>query len=441
LTSSPPRKTGIPTDPRRGGELGFALPRRHDHIGSTRGHGTPCRDVDCRVHIRVRGKTAGSTPEDRLALACLPVSDTAPRTSLRGAGRRDLLQPTSSLVFQSIHQHPPTARENRTVQAGLRPNVLPWGSRGALGRADHAPNPQVLDSDDIEGTSEGCGDLLDPVLAPISLPGLQLRDSRPERGPTSRSSAGTREPLLQPTKASKFGRPERGADKELTSRQGGGYSHAAIYPDDAAGAWRRDWLRARGEGDMPPVGSVPSDSVRLRRRQHPGHPELDPPDLRDPHPGPLARQPLDTGRLISDDPETLTPASLAPRRSAMGPSEELLHCLVEISQCLLLHRLRPRTQPLVLCAGLGELTRLDDEPRSRRATSGAPHCPLLEGQIPHKPRVRALLEQCISLSWSRRQAVARHAKNSTSTHRHFLEGGRWRATLTTDGETCTPSFR
>ena len=60
-------------------------------------------------------------------------------------------------------------------------------------------------------------------------------------------------------------------------------------------------------------------------------------------------------RLEPDLPEAFMHAGFAPRRAAMGASEEILHGLREVAEGLLLHGLRPGRQPVVLGADHGQL--------------------------------------------------------------------------------------
>jgi len=433
LTSSPPPKTGISTPSRTGEGLGFALLRRYDDIGSTRGHGTPCRDVGSCIHIRVHPHTAGPAPEGCLALASLPIPDPALRTGLRGVRRGHLLDAADGLLLQPRHQQAPAIPEDPTVERGLLTNVSSGCAYSALGRTCHAPNVQCLDPDHVEPTGQARGNLLDPVLTPIHGSHSELGGRRLDLGPTSRSWAAPRKSALQATKTRAFGRRERGTDQEFSGGQGSRHHHASIDTDRSAVARRRHRLRADSEGNVPPAGGISGDPVRLRRRKPAGQPESDPADLRNQHSCALTRQHLDTGRLLSNDSKPIAPAGLAPGRAPMTGGEEPLHGLIEISQCLLLHHLWSGTQPVVLCPRLGELTRPFGELRGGRARARSPHQPLLERQIPHEPCMPAVLEQRRCLSSCRHEAVSRHAKDSISNHRHFLKGGRWRVGPTSGG--------
>jgi hypothetical protein len=93
----------------------------------------------------------------------------------------------------------------------------------------------------------------------------------------------------------------------------------------------------------------------------------------------------------------------------MGAGEEVPHGLSEVAQRLLLHGLRPGRQPVVFGAGLGQLRRLLAVPRG--ATARLPQLLLLHGQVPHEPRMPAMLQQHRLLSRRRQQPESRHSRN------------------------------
>src|SRR6266571_7886188 len=63
-------------------QLRFAVHRPGNPVASPRSHGVPRRDVPRRVHVRVAGVTAGSAPEDGLALTRVLVHLPARRAPL-----------------------------------------------------------------------------------------------------------------------------------------------------------------------------------------------------------------------------------------------------------------------------------------------------------------------------------------------------------------------
>jgi hypothetical protein len=101
--------------------LRFAVHRPAQWQASPRGHGTPCRDVPGRVHVRVAGVSAGPATEDGLALARLRID-------------------------------------------------------GAARRPNHGSDLQVLNTDHVEAAGQIGGGLPGPVPAPVCLAGRQPGD-------------------------------------------------------------------------------------------------------------------------------------------------------------------------------------------------------------------------------------------------------------------------
>ena len=172
--------------------------------------------------------------------------------------------------------------------------------------------------------------------------------------------------------------------------------------------------RDGGEGDMPAAGPVPGDPVGLRGGNGAGPAEPHPSRLRHPHLAGLAAEPADLPRLDRDDPESLIPARLAPRRPAVGAGEEVRHGLGEVPQRLLLDHLAARAQPVVLRAGGGELAALLQVAR-RAGTAGPPPGLLLDRQVPHVPGMRAMVPQHRLLGGRREQPVPGHANTLANT--------------------------
>ena len=94
-------------------------------------------------------------------------------------------------------------------------------------------------------------------------------------------------------------------------------------------------------------------------------------------------------RFDRDLPESLVHTGFAPRRAAVRSSEKVAHRLREVPQRLLLHGLRAGRQPVVLGAGRGQLRALLVE--AARVPTRLPMLVLLDGQVPHVPRVAAVL--------------------------------------------------
>ena len=133
-------------------------------------------------------------------------------------------------------------------------------------------------------------------------------------------------------------------------------------------------------------------------------------------------------RLHGDDTEALIAAGFPPRRSAVRAGEEIRHGLREVPERLLLHHLAACPQPRELSAGLGQLARL----RAESWRAAAPRTPprlLLNGKVPHKPGLRAMVPQHYFLDGRRHQPITGHS-NTLSTaadifgevKRRFLPG-------------------
>jgi hypothetical protein len=124
-------------------------------------------------------------------------------------------------------------------------------------------------------------------------------------------------------------------------------------------------------------------------------------------------------RPDGDNPETLVAAGFTPPRPVVRPGEEVLHRLIEIAQRLLLHHLAAVSQPLVLRAGIGQLTTLNQITRCTTAP-GTPPRLLLDGQVPNEPGMGAVSGEDSLLRGERSQAVAGH-KSKLLTDTDILE--------------------
>ena len=132
----------------------FAVHRPGFPAASPRGHGVPRRDVPGRVHISVAGETAGSAPEDGLAIARLPVHLPARRASLARECGTDLLHPPRRLLLQAAHKQPPPGSQDASVQPGLGADAPAGAVPGALRGPGHRPDSQVLNPDHVEPARE-----------------------------------------------------------------------------------------------------------------------------------------------------------------------------------------------------------------------------------------------------------------------------------------------
>jgi hypothetical protein len=98
----------------------------------------------------------------------------------------------------------------------------------------------------------------------------------------------------------------------------------------------------------------------------------------------------------------------------MRAAEVVCHSPVEVMQCLLLHHLAARAQPVMLRPGGSEL------PALLRIAGGAlaamvPVGVLLDGQVPDEPSVGAMSLQHLLLSRRREDTEAGHTNTLAST--------------------------
>jgi len=161
----------------------------------------PHGDVFCSVHVCVARISAGGADEDRLALAVLRRHMPARTAALARKCRIDLLDTARGLLFQSTHQDAPARSEDLPVQPSLGPHITAWGLHAALGRTRHVSNPQVLDPDHIKPSHQISRHLLDPVLAGVSLAGLQSCDRGLDLSATIAAAPRPGELALEPFQA------------------------------------------------------------------------------------------------------------------------------------------------------------------------------------------------------------------------------------------------
>ena len=378
-------------------------------------HRPPGGDVACSVHVGVaRPGVAGFTLENRLALTVPGRDVPARRASLRRVGGRDLLDPTKSLVLQSCGDQTPPASADATVEApllcGPRAGLLDSSAR----RAGHSAHVEVFDPDRVEAPRNVSSGLLDPVLAPVGLTRFQLRD-RPFRLVAAIGASYTAgEALLQHRQPLALTGGKTGRVQQFAGRQRRRHGNTAVDTHHAAVTWTDNRFGDVGERDMPAAGPIAGDPVGLHTRWHrPRQPESHPADLGHPYPTEVAVQTRDVMRFEPDLSEPLMRTGFAPRRAAMRSGEKVAHSLSEIPQRLLLHGLRPSRQPVVLGAGRSQLSALLVE--AGRTAPQLPVLLLLDGQIPHIPRMAAMLAQHHRLLSGRKQSVSRHLNNLSTT--------------------------
>jgi hypothetical protein len=334
--------------------LGFAVHRPAHRSASPRRHGTPCRDVLGRVHIRMIEMFADATAKNRLALTILRI---AMPTSITGLGRvrgLDLFYAARGLFLQPGYQPAPSGRMDGAVESGLGPDVPPRKLPSAASRTNQIPDLQILDADDIESAGQIGGKRFDPILTPVDLPGLQPGDRGLDALPSDRTPLGTGQLPPQPQQAPFFGHAQARCHQKIASRQGGRHGDTPIDADDLTVTRSVKRLRDSGEGDVPAIRRVSGDAVRPHAvGDGPGPMEPHPADLGNPYLAHLARHSPCIPLLASsaDDPESFMPTRFAPRRPAVRPGEEIRHRLGEVPEHLLLHGLGTGCQPREFSSG------------------------------------------------------------------------------------------
>ncbi|MCU1696184.1 MAG: hypothetical protein JWR34_2247 [Mycobacterium sp.] len=386
------------------------------------GHRSSGGDVACSVDVGVAPwRSAGFALENRLALA-VPGSDMpTDRTSLRRIRSRNLLDPTMSLVLQPRGEQPPTAAANRPVQPTLLGNPRAGLLYGSPRAACHRPHVKGLDPDGVEAPRNVRGDFLDPVLAPVGLTRLQLRDRQLCSGAPVRATLGPGQPLLQDFQPLGFTSTQSGGVQQFAGGQRRRHGNAAVDTDDASVARTGDGVGYVGERDMPASRPIPSHPVGLDARGHGSRQaKTHPAHLGHPDPTETAVQTLDMMRFEGDLPKPLMHTRFAPCRATVSAGEKVLHSLREIPQRLLLQRLTPGTKPPVFGASLSQLRAL-----FQVGGSLAPRLPvllLLDGQVPHIPGLAAMIGQRRRLIGGRKQSVSRHPGNVTTSTDKLRKG-------------------
>jgi hypothetical protein len=392
--------------------LRFAVRRPGIPESFPRSHGVPRRDVPGRVEVSVAGETAGSAPEDGLALARLPVHVPARRAPLARERGFDLLYSTPGFLLQSAYKQPPPGSHYLAVEPGLGADVSARVLRCAFRGPSHVCDLQVLDPDHVEAPGDVRTGLLHPVLPPVRLAGAQPGDRALDPSAAIRSPFGPGQLPLQAPQPGPFPPSQAGTAKHLPGRQGRGDRHAPVNAHYLAVAWRRNWRGDHGKRDVPPARWVHRHAVGLSpRRDCSGPAEPHPPGLRYPDftdsAGQATHVPLPP--TPPHDPEPLIPPSLAPQRPSgrvVGVVERG-HRLGEVSQRLLLHHLGACGQPWILGPGGGELPTLLQVARSARAAP-VPALVLLDGQVPHVPGMGTVLLQHGLLGRRGKQPVSGH---------------------------------
>jgi hypothetical protein len=222
-----------------------------------------------------------------------------------------------------------------------------------------------------------------------------------------------REPLLERLQPLRLTRGEARGAQQFAGRQYRRRRNTTVDTDHAPIVGASDRVGDVGKRHVPAACAITGDPIGLHSPwDRPRQPKAHPADLGHPHLTQPAIQILNVMRFNADLPKPFMPSPSAPRRAAVRSSKKVAHRLGEVPQRLLLHGLRASRQPIVVGAGRGQL----GAPLgvARRATAWLPMLLLLNGQVPDKPGMTAMLVQHGSLLGARKQPVSRHARTITA---------------------------
>jgi hypothetical protein len=386
--------------------LRFAVHRLGQRRASPRSHGTPCRDIPRRIQISIAGIGAGDTAEESLALATLRSDIPTHRTTLTRKRGIDPFQPTGGFVLQTGSERRPRGMVDRPIETSLLPNIPARLLDGAPRRTHHVRHWQVLDPDHVIPAGDDRRRLLHEIPPPISHTSMQSRQ------PSLRPTAPVRAAPAPRQRASRLPSAEW-RRRFIGSPIGQGHcdGDATVDTDHAAVTGTVQRCGDHRERNMPTPRRIQGHPIGLPVRQGTGASEPDPTDLGNQNPRPVSVDLLHPQGLRTDDTETLMPAPLTPRRPPMTTTPPIRHRLGEVSQRLLPHRLRTRTQPLTRGTSLGQLPALLNIVRETLPMMPIPE--LLHREIPHEPGVRTMLrEQHLLLA--RRIHTEPHNRNLTA---------------------------
>ena len=377
-------------------------------------HRPPGGDIACSVHVGVAWSSgAGLALENRLALTVSGCDVPARGAALRRECSRDLLDSTERFVSQTYDQLAPATSTYRAVKPTLLSDSHAWSLDGAARGPGHRPHIECLNPDHVEPPRQVSGRLLHPVLAPICLAGLQLRDRAFRLFAAIGATVAARDPLLQDFQPFRLPGGETGCVQQFASRKRGRYSNSAVNADHTPIARPDNRGGNVREGDMPAARAIAGHPVGLHTHRHRARQaKTHPTDLGHPHPTKAAVQSLHVMRLHRDLPKPFMHTRLAPPRATMRTGEKVPHSLCEIPQRLLLHRLTSTTKPRVLGTRFRQLRALLQIAGSLAAR--LPMLLLLDCQVPHIARIPAVPQQCFLLLRRRHQAKSRHIRTVTA---------------------------
>jgi hypothetical protein len=306
-----------------------------------------------------------------------------------------------------LDKQAPSAGKDFPIQSALLPHVSTWITGCSPGRTGHLANAHILNPNQVECAGQIGRNFLDPVLSRINLTKSQPGDGEPDIASSARAAGGAAEPALKPSQSPLSLRTKVWNFQHDSRGQGGRYGDAPVDAHYLAISRAGDRLRDDSERDVPAPCPVKSDPVGLCSRDLPRPAEPYPPRLRNPDVARFAAEPAYLAGLDGDDTESLGPPGLTPSRPAVSTTDEISYRLVEIPQCLLLNHLTTAAQPVIRRASLGQLSALLDV-SGGACPSGPPGRMLLDGQIPHEPRMSAVFPQSDRLSGRRTKPKPGH---------------------------------
>jgi hypothetical protein len=330
-------------------------------------HRPPGGDVAGSVHVGVaRPHFAGDARENRLALAVFGRDVPTLGASLRRVRGGDPLHAPRGFVVEAGYRPTPCLMSDRPIEGPLLGDPNTWMCKRASRRARHRPHVEALHPNSVEPARQISCSLLQPVPSSIYFAGFESGDRQFGALSAIGAALGSRKASLEAAQPNLLaGRQARGM-QQLSSGQCHRHHHPAVDANYAAILRPRDRVGDVRECDMPAPGPITGDAVRLHTRGHGLRPtESDPSSLWRPHACITPIEPFDLVRPEANLPKALIYAGLAPRRTTMSASEEILRSLSEIPRRLLLHRRRPATD-----------TRAVTRPRISIAEASRRKCPV-----------------------------------------------------------------
>ena len=175
----------------------FAVHWPGNPVASSRSHGVSRRDIPSRVHVSVAGETAGSAPEDGLALARPPVHMLAYRAALACVMRLNFLYSAWSFLLEAAYQQAPPGSKDFTVETGLLAHIPAGIAPCASCGSGHVLDHEGFDPDQVVPAGNICAGLFGPILAPVRLPNAQPGDGALHPPATFRAPLSAGELALQ----------------------------------------------------------------------------------------------------------------------------------------------------------------------------------------------------------------------------------------------------